>query len=558
MVAMHTGGLDNERAYSNPEGDQSLIVNELQRELRLAILEIEKVSKTSRDLAHMNQELEESRLLAVSDQARAAKRLVLMSSQLEFTEQKLFSLTQEVGDGQKDSDLLRIERIKREALQEREDAGRLRIETLQDELQEVQRSERLLQQKLLTTQSKYETLAKRYDLLRRQQQEVDLARESREAIAWLKETTDRLCSPPQGSLGQAIQQEKTMHGLAPINIHQSSPSTSPPSSVIADPPLAAQNQLISLIKELATANSTLRTELTEYRDLLQDSRNEIISLRSQVEDYEQGHVLECCGGNYLDDPTGDSTMAPGAWNAFNGQEPLDIGLQMRKEHLQATGSPPPYMTTPAAHAEQHLHHHFHLPGVRGNVFDELEQRLYQQGNPLTTAVPSTRHKSRHSSRKDTGGHRTSKDHTRSSHSKHAHHAHHLPAALRGTTTVSTSTSTSEVRRPVAPSAVPGPYAHLSARSKTRLRAESDPHVTRSRHKKSLYTDADLDLLGSGDEQEDYKKDEKSQRDNIRDHEDLPSDDGDSDGDQEPGFVAAFAEALSFLSFFSGPLSGSPP
>ncbi|KAF9574766.1 hypothetical protein EC968_005552 [Mortierella alpina] len=562
MVAMHASGLDNGQAYSNSEADQSLVVNELQRELRLAILEIEKVSKTSRDLAHMNQELEESRLLAVSDQARTAKRLMLMSSQLEFTEQKLFSLTQEVGDGQKDSDLLRIERIKREALQEREDAGRLRIETLQDELQEVQRSERLLQQKLLTTQSKYETLAKRHDLLRRQQQEADLARESREAIAWLKETTDRLCSPPQGSLGQAIQQEKTMHGLAPINIHQSSPSTSPPSSVIADPPkpLAAQNQLISLIKELATANSTLRTELTEYRDLLQDSRNEIISLRSQVEDYEQGHVLECCGGNYLDDPAGGSNMVPGAWNTFDGQEPLDIDLQMRKERLQATGSPPPYMTTPAAHAEQHLHHHFHLPGVRGNVFDELEQRLYQQGGSLTTTMPSTRHKSRHSSRKDTGGHRTSKDHARSSHSRHAHHAHPLPAALRTTTTttVSTSTSTSEARRPLAPSTVPGPYAPLSARSKSRLRAESDPHVTRSRHKKSLYTDADLDLLGSGDEQEDHKKEERLKRDDIGNQDDLLSDEGDSDGDQEPGFVAAFAEALSFLSFFSGPLSGSPP
>ncbi|KAF9956114.1 hypothetical protein BGZ72_003016 [Mortierella alpina] len=557
MVAMHADEHDKGRDYGHSEGDHSLVVNELQRELRLAILEIEKVSKTSRDLAHMNQELEESRLLAVSDQARTAKRLVLMSSQLEFTEQKLFSLTQEVGDGQKDSDLLRIERIKREALQEREDAGRLRIETLQDELQEIQRSERLLQQKLLTTQSKYETLAKRHDLLRRQQQEVDLARESREAIAWLKETTDRLCSPPQGSLGQAIQQEKTLQGVAPINIHQSSPSTSPPSSVIADPPLAAQNQLISLIKELATANSTLRTELTEYRDLLQDSRNEIITLRSQVEDYEQGHVLECCGGNFLDDPAGDPTMAPGAWNAYDGQETLDVGLQMRKEHLQATGSPPPYMTTPAAHAEQHLHHHFHLPGVRGNVFDELEQRLYQQGNPLT-AAPSSRHKSRHSSRKDAGGHRTSKDHTRSTHSRHAHHAHHVPAALRTTATVSTSTSTSEVRRPLVPSTASGPYAHLTARAKTRLRAESDPHVTRSRHKKSLYTDADLDLLGSGDEQEDYKKKEKSKKDDAEDHEELLSDDGDSDGDQEPGFVAAFAEALSFLSFFSGPLSGSPP
>ncbi|ORZ27796.1 hypothetical protein BCR41DRAFT_121234 [Lobosporangium transversale] len=269
------------------------IVNELQRELRIAMTEIEKLAKTSRDLAKINQELEESRLLAVSDQARTAKRLMLVSAQLEYTEQQLFNLTKEMADGQKDSDLLRIERIKREALQEREDASRLKIEALQDELQEVQRSERALQQKLVTIQGKYETLSKRHDSLKRQQQELELARESKEALAWLKETTDRLCSPPQGSLGQAIQQERPSQGSTVMSMHQLSPSSSPPyPSSFIDPPLAAQNQLISLIKELATTNSTLRSELNEYRDLLQDTRNEILALRSQVEDYEQGHAFE--------------------------------------------------------------------------------------------------------------------------------------------------------------------------------------------------------------------------------------------------------------------------
>ncbi|KAG0013872.1 hypothetical protein BGZ82_001991, partial [Podila clonocystis] len=449
-------------AYRPDDHDKDYrpIVIELQRELRVAMLEIEKQTQLSRDLAHVNQELEESRLLAISDQARTAKRLLLMSSQLEYTEQKLYNLTKQVDDGQKDSDLLRIERIKREALQEREDAGRLRIEALQDELQEVQRSERLLQQKLTTTQTKYESLGKRHDLLRQKQQEIELARESKEALAWLKETTDRLCSPPQGSLGQAIKQERTLQETAPIDILQSPMSVSPPyPSSIMDPPLAAQNQLISLIKELATTNSTLRTELTEYRDLLQDARNEVLSLRSQVEDYEQGHFHECCG----------QSMEDGA-NASWSTNAMDLEKTGSGSGLDPSGSPPPYMTTPTA--EQHHHHHIHLPGVRGNVFGELE-RLYQNNqDPIA-------------------GKRTSKDHGRT----------HPKGPEVNTTTVSTSTSTSEIRRVITPSGSSKRPPHLPKFVEGPHDQDVRPrNKIKKRNKKSLYTDVDMDMLDSDDNQ----------------------------------------------------------
>ncbi|KAK3836782.1 MAG: hypothetical protein J3R72DRAFT_450118 [Linnemannia gamsii] len=560
--------------------DHRPLIYELQRELRLAVLEIEKVTQASRDLTRTNQDLEESRLLAINDQARTAKRLLLMSSQLEYTEQKLFSLTKETEDGLKDSDLLRIERIKREALQEREDAGRLKIEALQDELREVQRSERTLQQKLLTVQTKFETLGQRHDHLRRQQQEVDLARESKEAVAWLKETTDRLCSPPQGSLAQAIQQEKSQQGSTPINIVRSdSPTSSSPPypSSINDPPLAAQNQLISLIKELATANSTLRSELTEYRDLLQDSRNEVMDLRSQIEDYEQGHGFECCGGSFVQEGSGDLTISQGTWGT-SMVEHQDLSLSKLKDPAggpMSGASPPPYMTAHGDHqpSEQHLHQHFHLPGVRGNVFGELE-RLYSQGKQIPPHM-SSRHKSRHSSKKDagTGGHgggrRTSRDHAKSSHhSKHGHHSHHhhsqhIPAELRTTTTatVSTSTSTSEARRVLVPTTTPSKLsAPVSTEVKPRRTHDSNTpaYSRRMRSKKSLYTDADMDMLGS---ESDRNGNDAGSDDDDQDQGDpteFLAELGDSGSEQEPGFVAAFAEALSFLSFFSGPLSGSPP
>ncbi|KAF9540031.1 hypothetical protein EC957_004698 [Mortierella hygrophila] len=560
--------------------DHRPLIYELQRELTLAVLEIEKITQASRDLTRINQDLEESRLLAISDQARTAKRLLLMSSQLEYTEQKLFSLTKETEDGLKDSDLLRIERIKREALQEREDAGRLKIDALQDELREVQRSERTLQQKLLTIQTKFETLGQRHDQLRRQQQDVDVARESKEAVAWLKETTDRLCSPPQGSLGQAIQQEKSLQqGSTPINIVRSEPpssSSSPPyQSSIADPPLAAQNQLISLIKELATANSTLRSELTEYRDLLQDSRNEVMDLRSQIEDYEQGHGFECCGGSFMQDSPGDLTISQGTWGTAM-VEHQDLSMSKLKD---AAGgplpgvSPPPYMTAHGEHppSEQHLHQHFHLPGVRGNVFGELE-RLYSQGNQIPPHLSSKRRSSRHhSSKKDkeagagSGGRRTSRDPTKSSHhhSKHGHHSHqpHLSHHNNNTATVSTSTSTSEARRALVPTGAPSQVStpgSTEAKPRKAHDSKSLVHSRRMRSKKSLYTDADMDMLGSESDRNEYDHGSDDDDHDQGDPTGILAELSDSGNEQEPGFIAAFAETLSSLSFFSGPFSGSPP
>ncbi|KAG0241818.1 hypothetical protein BGW41_005325 [Actinomortierella wolfii] len=523
--------------------------------LRAALHEIEKLATTSRDLAKMNQQLEEARLQAVSDQTRAAKRLMLMSSQLEYTEQRLYKLTKEVDDGQRDSDLLRIERIKREALQEREDANRLTIEALQDELQEVQRSERTLQQKLTTVQTKYEALAKRYEMMKRQQQEQELARESKEALAWLKETTDRLCSPPQGSLAHQLQEKSSSQGSGPINY---SPGSSPTySSSFMDPPLAAQNQLISLIKELATTNSTLRSELGEYRDLLQDARNEVLMLRAQVEDFEHSHAMGgCCGG---DDLASSMRTSKSVWSGLDPSYPgLDAVSHIGTLGTSVPGSPPPYMTTAMA-PSQHHHHHIHLPGVRGNVFGELE-RLYSQQHH------EQQHKHREKSKKS---HRkTSRASDPSAQPKSPRRRHHsgspVDTATSGVQTVSTSTSTSELRRGGGTPTLG--HKRLSQTSNsakvTRNSLDESNSLSPSSHRsrKSLYTDVDMDMLDSGTERDDRLDDEDSKHvtELDDDAELLISDSGSSSDDQGTSFITAFAEGHSRRSSRLAPKVVRPP
>jgi len=430
--------------------------------------EIEKLAQMSRDLAKINQELEESRLLAISDQNRTSKRLLLMSSQLEYTEQKVVTLTKELDECNRDAGQLRIERMRRETLQQREDAGRLRIDTLEDELQECQRSERSLQQKLSALQGRFETLTKRHENLKRQQQELELARESKEALAWLKETTDRLCSPPNGGLGigPSSSQDRSLQGSSAHSLHQSSPSSSPPyPSSLIDPPLAAQNQLISLIKELATTNSTLRSELGEYRDLLQDSRNEVLTLRTQVEDYEQGHAFGDCCGSRVDDTASDSLYtSKSAWSH------LDVaggGLDA-VSHIgtlgSVPGSPPPFMTAPSRH-HHHIHRHFHGSGVRGNVFGELE-RLYSQGSQ------GSNHTHRPSKR------RTSQEHDRSRRSG-------TPNTTTGSSSVSRKGSTPMMNFSRSP---PNP-------TPSKLRDQYDPThspvSSMDKSRRSYYSDQDV-------------------------------------------------------------------
>ncbi|KAF9971615.1 hypothetical protein BGZ73_005423, partial [Actinomortierella ambigua] len=501
------------------------------------------LATTSRDLAKMNQELEEARLQAVSDQTRAAKRLMLMSSQLEYTEQKLYKLTKEVDDGHRDSDLLRIERIKREALQEREDASRLTIEALQDQLQESQLSERTLRQKLSTIQTKYETLGKRYELMKRQQQEQELARESKEALAWLKETTDRLCSPPQGSLAQQFQEKSSSQGSGPINY---SPGSSPTySSSFMDPPLAAQNQLISLIKELATTNSTLRSELGEYRDLLQDARNEVLMLRTQVEDFEHSHAMGGCCGHLGEEMASSLRTSKSAWSGLDpSYRGLDAVSHIGTLGTSVPGSPPPYMTTMAP-LQQHHHHHFHLGGVPGNVFGELERSYSQQRHQLEQQIQPQRHrdKSKKPSHRRPSKASDPSAQAKSPRSKHHHH-HHVDTS--GIQTVSTSTSTSELRRGGTPTLGHKRLSQTSNSGKTgRGSVDESSSLSPSSHRsrKSLYTDADMDLLDSGTERDDRLDEEDVKHHEVDfdyDAEQMVSDSGSGSDDQGTSLIAAFA------------------
>ncbi|CAJ0756335.1 3023_t:CDS:1, partial [Entrophospora sp. SA101] len=48
----------------------------------------------------------------------------------------------------------------------------------------------------------------------------------------------------------------------------------------------ANSNLISLIKELSSANNKLKSEVIEYREILTESRNEVTSLQNRIEEME--------------------------------------------------------------------------------------------------------------------------------------------------------------------------------------------------------------------------------------------------------------------------------
>lgn len=132
--------------------------------------------------------------------------------------------------------------------------------------------------------------------------------------------------------------------------------TSPFKPPLTDPRQIHNNHLINLIKELAAANNKLKSDLVEYKEMLSDSRNELLTLRSKVEEIEtdptkttassiagtgpssrQGSIA----GSPTDSPTGSVT--PTADEFTPGQTSL---LHEQQQSLAWISSSAPQPTSP--------------------------------------------------------------------------------------------------------------------------------------------------------------------------------------------------------------------
>lgn len=199
----------------------------------------------------------------------------------------------------------------------------------------------------------------------------------------------------------------------------------------------ANNHLIALIKELSSANNKLKSEISEYRELLSESRNEVSTLQNRMEDIETAsttgyaypasyassvafaspfkpnfppHVLDEMGtgstvgenlpnvnieieecGEGSTTPSGSaakpihphaspmsSSFGPASYNTFNSLG-VDPSVHSPAGSVISTSA---LSSSNPLHHHHHYHYH-HYPNenvdiVRGSVFGELEKYLMKK------------------------------------------------------------------------------------------------------------------------------------------------------------------------------------
>lgn len=179
----------------------------------------------------------------------------------------------------------------------------------------------------------------------------------------------------------------------------------------------ANSNLISLIKELSSANNKLKSEVNEYREILTESRNEVTSLQNRIEDMETASVAgflypgsyattasiaSPLNKNFPQNMDGDlysedipspihSSIPQNIITSFGGSSSYNAS-----NNINATTDPPIHspadslLSAPMLSSSNPLHyhhhyHHYHHCGNEnpeivkgGSVFGELEKYLMKK------------------------------------------------------------------------------------------------------------------------------------------------------------------------------------
>ncbi|CAG8698749.1 12832_t:CDS:2, partial [Gigaspora rosea] len=206
------------------------------------------------DLVH---ELESSQrtLTIEKDDASRQKNILENKSEalteaLESSDKRVVELTNEIEKLDNEVKRLMANNLLGERIEEREELLSRQLEDLKQELHFSRKAELAAESKAKKLQAKYDQLCVNFEKIEKEQQGSRKSKGKLEAVAMLRESK----------------------------------------SSIPNPNNEANSHLINLIKELSSANNKLKSEISEYRDLLAESRNEVSSLQNRVEDLETASV----------------------------------------------------------------------------------------------------------------------------------------------------------------------------------------------------------------------------------------------------------------------------
>ncbi|CAH1764081.1 1623_t:CDS:10, partial [Entrophospora sp. SA101] len=171
---------------------------------------------------------------------------------LDTSENTVHSLKTEIEKRDNDIKRLLANNIKGERSEEREEMLRRQLEDLNQELLVTRKSELVTENKIKKLQGRFDSLLEAHEKLKKDQEDMKKSKGKLEAVAILRESKERTKQYQQS----------------------------------VDSNNEANSNLISLIKELSSANNKLKSEVIEYREILTESRNEVTSLQNRIEEME--------------------------------------------------------------------------------------------------------------------------------------------------------------------------------------------------------------------------------------------------------------------------------
>ncbi|OAD08200.1 hypothetical protein MUCCIDRAFT_182376 [Mucor lusitanicus CBS 277.49] len=270
------------------------------------------------------------------------KALDETTSDLDICNNRCLQLGSELKQRNNEVEKLRIFKFMARQADIREDTLRAKLEDVKQELAVSRKAELTLESKHKKLRTKYESMCFSYEKLKLDQQEMGITSNHQLDLVWLRESNEKL--------------RKDVLKLTSALL---SPTAS-------DLQMTNHNQLIELIKELASANNKLKSDLLDCSDLLMECRSDLYA--------KQDAHMQHDDGSYNDENCDRlSTSAPQKSSTILDALPR-LPRHPQKDET-GTASVPQEASAPI------VHHHYH--------YYMRNKLLAEKGKNKTAAATAT-------------------------------------------------------------------------------------------------------------------------------------------------------------------------
>ncbi|KAL7314050.1 hypothetical protein PS15m_007708 [Mucor circinelloides] len=271
-----------------------------------------------------------------------SKALDETTSDLDICNSRCLQLGSELKSKNNEVEKLRIFKFMARQADIREDTLRAKLEDVKQELAVSRKAELTLESKHKKLRTKYESICFSYEKLKLDQQEMGMTSNHQLDLVWLRESNEKL--------------RKDVLKLTSALL---SPTAS-------DLQMTNHNQLIELIKELASANNKLKSDLLDCSDLLMECRSDLYAKQDAHMQHDDGsYNEENCDRLSTSAPHKSSTV-------------LDTLPRLsRNQQKDETGA----MAVPQEASAPIVHHHYH--------YYMRHKLLAEKGKNKTAAAAAT-------------------------------------------------------------------------------------------------------------------------------------------------------------------------